>query len=514
MQHKQNDSFYLQEAFNKLKLLNEDTFDLTVDRGKVDELQSFVADDIAAPFEEVVIDVNADDIHELADSYVGKVVLQCECCGTKLYKEPSEVFVNEEETLANIEEECPTCGKLFGYKVIGKIEPFEKDVEEVEVEISDDEITEVLKEALSEQHISEEDTLKEDLDISVETNEVGDIENVVIEKDEEDVVVVEDETPIDVVAPVDDVVIVDEECDKLNEEVEIHIDTDANGNVIADVETDAGENVDVVTSNEEVVDVVDVPVEEECGKDKVDENLEFEKLDDVTIDLDASTDDSQKIEDDNLDPVLDELNAVELNEGVENLSLDTEDTHMEMTSDENGKVTVVTEPRENVGEVEIVDTEIAPLSDEDIAEIEANAQEDVLPEDEFAIDEFDEETFDELGESFLKRVYENVSSFNTSNVNYENGNLVVEGLIKFESGKERATSFIFERFNKTKRNKVVCYGINEMFSKSKKAFMLKGTINEKKMVCESLTYNYSVKNINEDSTSDVIRIYGRSVVRK
>ena len=204
-----------------------------------------------------------------------------------------------------------------------------------------------------------------------------------------------------------------------------------------------------------------------------------------------------------------------LNEDIENLSLDTESTHMEMTSDENGKVTVITEPREEVEEVvEVEDEMIAPLTDEEKAEIENNEEVvDEPVEDEFEIDEFEEETFNELGESFLKRVYENVNSFKTSSVAYKKGQLVVEGLIKFNSGKEKSTSFIFEKFKNTKRNKVVVTGLNETFSKSKSAFMLKGDLKNKKFVSESLIYNYSTHSLNESNKQEAVKVYGRAIVR-
>ena len=83
-----NDNFYIAEAFNRLKLL-EDDFNLTADQGVVDELKSFVADDILAPEEEVIIDVEAEEPQDLQDSYLGKVILECSCCHTRVYKDAS-----------------------------------------------------------------------------------------------------------------------------------------------------------------------------------------------------------------------------------------------------------------------------------------------------------------------------------------------------------------------------------------------------------------------------------------
>lgn len=629
---KQNDVFYIQEAFKKLQFLNEDSFNLQ-DVGVVDELTSFVADDKDAPWIEEIIDVESDFTDELQDSYVGKVILQCKCCNAKIYKDASEVFVNEEDECANVEEECPLCGNAYGWSVIGKIEPYneeefkeEEPVEaDLELDLTDDEINEALKKSIS-----------EDLDIHVQQDENGNVEEVIIEKEPEDNVVIDDESPK---LPADEVVVdVDESChSKLKEEVDIKVDSTPEGELIAEVGVDEGEHVEVVDKEEvelpaEDIEVVDeIPVEEGChnklkeawattyvdvddeddctieynvywyditegkkprgnvtetfykakdalkylksldsfkwrwgweprvsvepeygyifdderfnrevdklikylkhrqieiarGDVNLDESLnnEPQELESVNIDAENASDDAEKLENPEEDPVLDEPNAVEelkapvdLIEGVENLSLDTEDTHMEMTSDENGKVVVMTEPRKEVEEVVEVDNEmIAPLSDEEKEDILNNEEiVDEPVEDEFEIDEFEEETFNELGESFLKRVYENVNSFKTSSVAYKKGRLVVEGLIKFNSGKEKSTSFIFEKFKNTKRNKVVVTGLNETFSKSKSAFMLKGDLKNKKFISESLIYNYSTHSLNESNKQEAVKVYGRAIVR-
>ena len=125
---------YLLEAFQKLSLL-EDDFNFSADRDVVDELKSFVADDVEEFPEEPVIDVTAESEQDLADNYVGKVILECECCHTRVYKDEAEVIVDEEQGLANIDEECPVCGNTMGYTVIGKIEKFEDTPAEEDDEI-------------------------------------------------------------------------------------------------------------------------------------------------------------------------------------------------------------------------------------------------------------------------------------------------------------------------------------------------------------------------------------------
>ena len=123
----QNDNFYLAEAFQQLKCLDEEAFDLSVDRGVVDELQSFVADDIEAPYEEDIIDLEADNEDELQDNYVGKVILKCASCGAKIFKDIADIIIDDNSELANVDDDCPVCSNAFGYEIIGKIEPFDEE---------------------------------------------------------------------------------------------------------------------------------------------------------------------------------------------------------------------------------------------------------------------------------------------------------------------------------------------------------------------------------------------------
>ena len=120
------------------------------------------------------------------------------------------------------------------------------------------------------------------------------------------------------------------------------------------------------------------------------------------------------------------------------------------------------------------------------------------------IDEVDETALDELGESYLKEVYENVDSFKTSNVSSTDTHLVVEGVIKFKSGATKKTGFIFEAHSVTPDGKVRFTGKNEHFSRGAKSFILTGKIENKKLISESFTYNYRAKTADGKSN----RIYG------
>jgi hypothetical protein len=598
--------FYLKEAFQSLKLL-EDDFNLTADQGVIDELQSFVADDIEAPTEEEIIDVEADEVEDLQDNYIGKVILECDSCHTRIYKDIADVIIDEDSGLANIDEECPVCSNAFGWNVIGKIEKFdaaafeeepkdEKDTEvEEEPEISDEEIGEALKEALNtdEQrelngivynHLADAayeaevdhglnayrsdmekaqkafnddfyfGSVDEDIDVHVDQPEESD--DVVINVDADDELHEEFENPEDVgVNPEtasEHAEILEEPME--NPVTEIPDKLVVNESVLTE-DANSVKNLVISYLQDSLVDFNDnlaytvhdaIPEYDVdwCDDDGMSEfadraNMTQDEYVDAIANLlfahaptqeslgedieDVQSEDAEKLIDPDEEPVKDlneDLNEVEVHTNEQDIEVKTED----------GKV-VVEVGNPETEEVPAEDEMIAPLDAEEITDIENNEEqsaqevamenelgaeeespaEEEQAKDELDIDEFDEESFDEIGESYLHRVYENVNSFKTTNVNYGKGRLVVEGLIKFNSGKEKKTSFVFENLKKTKRGKIVSEGLNETFSKSSKAFMLKGSLVNKKFVSESLIYNYTAKTINESNESEVTRVYGRAV---
>ena len=119
-------------------------------------------------------------------------------------------------------------------------------------------------------------------------------------------------------------------------------------------------------------------------------------------------------------------------------------------------------------------------------------------------EEFDESAFDSLGESYLKNIYENIESYKTTNVTSDGKKLKVEGLIKFTSGNEKATAFIFESAEKSKAGTKRLIGENVHITRGKKAFTLKGSLKEGKFISESFNYNYRTKDDSGKST----RVYG------
>lgn len=175
-----------------------------------------------------------------------------------------------------------------------------------------------------------------------------------------------------------------------------------------------------------------------------------------------------------------------IKESIEDITIDTGDQEITVSAKDKEKI-------ESDGEM------IAPLSDEVKADIETGSDDTV----DVDVDEFSEEDFDELGESYLKKVYENVNGYKTTSAETKGNKLYVEGLIKFNSGKQKKTSFVFESRTITKTGKAKLIGENLQISRGHKSFKLTGTINNGKFISESLNYNYRVKNGNSSQ-----RVYG------
>lgn len=399
---------YINEAFRSLESLNEDIF--SVDHDGINELSDFMSSDVDDEEKISIIDMDAETEDDLQDSYVGKIICDCNVCHSHVFKDKDQITIDE-EGVVDIEDDCPYCGEHNGFVIIGEIAEFNPNAEK-EVE----ETTEVTEEP------------EEESD-----DEVAEVEEV------------EEEEVLD---------------EALNEEAPRKFKPHT------------------------------MKLLRMIGSDLVNDAVE-EKLE----------------------------------ESFNNVSIETDDQKMTMTSEENGKVTVTTEPIEEAPIAEEGEM-ITPISDETQDEI-INAAAEVIEEEpaeevaveaediseetpaeeeemDFDFDELDEEGMDELGESYLKRVYENVDSFKTSNVSTSENKLFIEGMINFKSGASKKTGFIFEAKEATRDGKVKFMGENTHLCRGKRAFTLAGSLNENKLMVESLTYNYRAKNSDGKST----RVYG------
>lgn len=435
---------FLSEAFKDLAFLNEDTFDFS--REGAEELKKFMDDDSFTETE-TIIDPEAETEEDLEDSYVGKAILSCDVCHSMIYKDPSDVIIDEETQLANVGEECPYCANPEGFKIIGQVAEFDLDDEddseeskevEQEVEVSDEEEEELTEAKSRDKGSSNIKKLKKaypDLNLTEAAADLTSIPGTVANA-------------------------LKKEMDNLK---------------------DAKSFKDLKSKMVKIIDdSEDIPETSKAAlKDKLSKATNLSALGTWMTGL--------KVE--------------SLKEGFERVDIETDREKMSMTSDDKGKVTVTTEPKEEEVEVESSEV-IEPVSDEMKAEIKSNStEEDEMSDEEVEFDEFDEESFDELEENYLKKVYDNVSSYKTSSVKVNGNSLILEGIITFDSGKKASTSFLFEASHKTARGKLKFIGQNKQITESNKSFVITGSIQDKKLLTEALTYNYKVKGYKD-------RIYG------
>lgn len=393
---------FLNGAFKKLDVLNEDTFDLTHDG--IEELKDFKETD-KVDDTMFIIDPDAKDEDELEDSYIGKVILDCDVCHSLIYKDKEDVHIDEETQEANADEECPYCFTTGGFKIIGEVKEFdgfhdydEEDEDEIEVEdefeIKDKKIEEACKrknlKKLDRKHTKDlKENIGKDLDrfqkwVDYDMKRYGEI------------------------------------SERTN-----------------DLISKAG--LEVVKDKYGDYQVI--------AKDFKDESLD---------------------------------------EDFKEVEITTDDSRMKMTSDEDGKVTVTTEKLPTGEEV------IAPLSDEVEDEIEIGSEEEVEEpsEDEEDIEFDDVEDFDELGESYLKKVYENVNSFKTTKCTEKGNKIMLEGVISFNSGKRKKTSFIFEAKDSIGNGRIRFIGENKSIA-SGKPYLMTAVLDNRRLFTESLKYNYA-----------------------
>lgn len=513
---------FLSEAFKSLQSLTEETFDLSQANGQ-EELKDFIDGD-----DEIdtltIIDDEAKTDDELKDSYLGKVILDCNVCHSLIYKDPAEVVIDEDGENCNIEDECPYCYSTGdGYKLIGQIKPFgevEKELEdeESEEEIKDEESVEV-DDDFEDEDFDEDEEIIEDDDFEEsfkgviggksleEAKKVGCDKKL---KEDSDVCPECGKNPCECEESLNEskYVLIDELNRFPAKDQTKFISELDNNNVVATVNTIDGIQDEILSK----FDVYEVDL-----KDDVEGILSktLKKPHNVLFVGKPGQGIYSRIRswltmhDKNLQVAspnrFDETDlggaVAPMKESIQDMSLTTDDgTTMEMTSGENGEVTIKTKPgctqcEEIEDDVEIEpnsdDETIGEVDDEVMDEIETNT-EDETQEDEMT--EFDEKSFEEMGESYLKKTYSNVESFNVSDVTEKHDKLFVEGLIKFNSGNVKKTNFVFESLGKNNKGKIVFEGFNKEITGSNKAFRLIGEVNNNTFLSESLNYRYNQNN--------------------
>ena len=462
---------YLREAFKSMKtddVLNEEAF--TLDSKGADELKQFLdGDDMDDSIQ--VIDTDAKTPEELEDSYIGKVILDCCVCHSKLYKDKEDVVIDEDGDLANVDEECPFCYCVDGFKIVGEVKEFNKDD--------------------SEEDKDEEEDKEEEDEVEVEETEEEKIEESF--SSEEKI----EEAP--------------------NYELRPQYDSRQSFYGKARVDTGDKDDKNKLFSYDTLVAEIKDGKPVVYGtfsattlrhiKDWLKQNgfkaeNKAQILRDYGVKEEAKKCEEKECEDGKCKKEECKEDCKEsVTESVEEVSVKTDKEDISVKTDEQGKVSVETSVREETDEGA---EEIAPVSDEVKAEIEDDSEAEIGDEIDVEMTDFDEESFDELGEAYLKKAYSNVDSYKSVSATANDNRITVEGVIKFKSGNEKKTKFVLESKEVTKSGKSRFVGENLQIAKGKKSFTILGTLSEGKFVTESFGYDYKTK----DKSGKLKRISG------
>ena len=531
-------SQYLSEAFKKLDLLNEDIF--STDENGLKELTKFTEEDENTNIIDI-IDAEAETEEELEDSYVGQVILSCCVCQSKVYKKKEDVIIKDD--VANEGEECPLCYSVDGFKVIGQVAPFnDEDNSEENNSVDKDETNETEETTNTDTELSEavamaerpgtiakllNDNMDELCSITykpaliaktIELVDASDVpEN---QKISFKTKLIGNRNPLSVISAYITGMALGEELEEAAFSGGYAGDNSINGGKVGGMGGSIhsgmhGNYLDRLSSkNPDIVEIITIKgkdikpgmftqagevKEAAVRKDNKGETKvyimytnNYDGFWEVDEDLEVMADPNDKSKpyigtySDFRKMGLKESKSID--ESVNNVNVETDEDVINVATDENGKVTVTTEPI--AAEATESGETIQPIETEVQNEIEDN----VASGDEIEIDldEFDE-SFDKLAENYLKKVYENINTYKTSKVAMKNNTLMVEGVIKFKSGKDKKTNFVFESKIATKTGKVKFIGENTQITRGRKAFTITGSVNNKKFLSESLTYNYGAK---------------------
>ena len=190
-----------------------------------------------------------------------------------------------------------------------------------------------------------------------------------------------------------------------------------------------------------------------------------------------------------------ELPNVEFNtEEVKDLAQDVAEKAAEKAVEIQADEELDGEAKDRVAD--LADEKVADAVEEKVEAEEAPAEDAEIPAEEEP--EFNEDDIDDLDEcslnkhidEYLQEVYSNVKSYKTTDCEFKEGKLIVEGKISFNSGKEKLT--MFEFLPAYDKGKLFFEGYNKDFSEDK-AFTLNCSINESKtLITESFGYKYKI----------------------
>ena len=538
----------LSEAFKQLDCLNEDVFEVS-DKG-IEELKDFRDSDDSDDTIEV-IDPEAENKEEIKDSYVGKIICQCNVCKSLVYFDKDNIQIDEENGTVNADEECPFCFTNSGYSIVGEVAPYS----DYQVEATDEDgnkvDVEVEVEVDGKKVSNESKPIKESIDLSVTDYEGilkfvtkgvqvdGKIHRSFGTGDLEIDITPDDDSINKVISAAESIGF--NEVDRVINDDPMQGDSwvvltkqsregrcllgivfnadhdyafvDAGYDEDEDYEyfNESLENVKLDTGDQEI-EITAHDNEPTLGKDEMIAPLDGDTETEITSNDDEDSETEEKDEKLSLGKRKNE--SVRGNKMRKNCSESLDSIKLD---DGNQKIEIKTKEKEDLPK----DSMMVPPSDDTLEDILSDEEidEEPMPEDgdivDVDVDEVEDESFNRLGESFLKKVYENVKSFRTTSAATNGNTLVLEGLITFKSGKSKPTTFKFEANKINSKGKIRFLGENKDISSGRKSFALNCKVSKKAIIPESMTYNYVARGLNESQrVTGTVRLNESTRIRR
>ena len=594
----------LSEAFKQLDCLNEDVFEVS-DKG-IEELKDFRDSDDSDDTIEV-IDPEAENKEEIKDSYVGKIICQCNVCKSLVYFDKDNIQIDEENGTVNADEECPFCFTNSGYSIVGEVAPYsdyqveatDEDGNKVDVEVEVDgkkvSTNESMRIKRGEKQVKRfnEGIGASDFDYFVHvTDELDDFDELYNAMDNAGIgndwdgdadsgfafqSVQEARNAVEQLKSIgynaeyhydpheDDYDDMDESY--VNESIDLSV-TDYEGIlkfVTKGVQVDGKINralgtgdleIDITPDDDSINRVISAA--ESIGFNEVDRFIDYGPMQGdswvvltkqsregkcvlgIVFNADhdyafvrAGYDEDEDYEYFNESLEKDEKLSLKkrknesvrgnrmrknCSESLDSIKLDDGHQEIEIKTKEKEdlpKDSMMVPPSDDTLEDILSDEESEveePVEDEEIDKEPMPEDGDIVDVD---VDEVEDESFNRLGESFLKKVYENVKSFRTTSAATNGNTLVLEGLITFKSGKSKPTTFKFEANKINSKGKIRFLGENKDISSGRKSFALNCKVSKKAIIPESMTYNYVARGLNESQrVTGTVRLNESTRIRR
>lgn len=417
------------------------------DEEEVKEAEAILDKDEGDTIEQIV-DVNADTVDDLQQSYIGSIALRCPTCRTLIYKSRDQLVKSEgesedDEVLYNVDEECPHCGAKDGFELIGMLASLDVDPF-AEPNVPSEKQPEEPKES---EHKEEEEKPEEKPEPSEpmptlphEDKKEEDLEEDTVKQGDKWVNKGKEGTHGEFKTK--------KAADAQRKAMFANGFKESLGEDVKPVAQEPCKKIELTTDEKNMLDKL-------TRKNKMDAWFAFGDDDETIIDLE-----------DNNKP-MDTCEAI--------LMIDdgTEDVESFLTPEEvdlfNGLVA-------RCKECEAAKHAVKECNHTDVQ-----------------LEEIDSNRYDKLINRYLKENYANVKSYVTTDASLddEHNKAILEGVITFKSGAEKKTKFVFEAREVTKKGQLKLVGSNKTFTESAKAFTLLGKVRNKRLISESLSYSYT-----------------------